>query len=864
MNGTNPPTAELLLQHVEWIRRLARELVADAGAVDDLVQETLTTALERPPLDARGLRSWLARVTRNLAFERARGARSREARERVAARDEALPDTAELSARMELERKLVERLASLPEPYRTALILRFYEDLPPRAIAQRTGAPVATVKSRLLRGLELLRAALDSDSPGGRHAWLAVLVPLARPAPVAPLVWLGGSLMVAKIVAALVLLVGVGFWLNARGPTSRDGAPSTNSTNVATPRGVERELERESPTRAAERESVASRAQLAPNAATSVAATTSEPSFFVRGRVLDGNGFALAGRTLSVRGDGSVDVASASDGSFEFETRVASGELAVADAAWVTVRRGAWSRDAARPSVVIAAPAIDVSGSVVDVDGAPLAGARVRLGLPRDFAARFRDALDGSPDLAWSTESDADGTFALRAAPAIEGASLLATKEGFDTSACEAPLGSLAGLRLVLVAHDALAANLLRGRVVDGLGAPAADARVSLGARCVRVDGDGLFALDLTHALDTSELVAARAGSLPARLARPKDPTATESGWPALVELRLGDATLSIRGRVVEANGAPVANVKVWLAEPTPFGAVGTAPLRLEALLAGGAVPERAIESLAAAPDADGEADFGSAGPLREANAQLYWVATDGDGRFELPGLERRDYTLRVVAPDLRFDFQSRPVRAGESIELVVAEPDAYPRIEGRVVTRLGDPVAGVELQAWTTALELDERVFGGRAHVSRFLAGPTTRSDANGRFALERVRRSDVFFEVSSDAILPLYVDVESLHDPLHVELVVAARAYLDVRGSATSRADAFELLDPRGERVKILSMRKDGYSDFERFALVDGNSGVVTTNTDAATLRLFVADEVTAELPLALRPGVVTSIDY
>jgi RNA polymerase sigma-70 factor (ECF subfamily) len=49
-------------------------------------------------------------------------------------------------------------LATLPEPQRAALVLRYQEDLTPDEIAATLDAPVATVKSHLQRGLKLLRA----------------------------------------------------------------------------------------------------------------------------------------------------------------------------------------------------------------------------------------------------------------------------------------------------------------------------------------------------------------------------------------------------------------------------------------------------------------------------------------------------------------------------------------------------------------------------------------------------------------------------------------------------------------------------------------------------------------------------------
>jgi len=52
-------------------------------------------------------------------------------------------------------------LASLPEPQRAALILRYQEDLTPEEIAELLSAPLARSKS-LQRGLKLLRAKATS------------------------------------------------------------------------------------------------------------------------------------------------------------------------------------------------------------------------------------------------------------------------------------------------------------------------------------------------------------------------------------------------------------------------------------------------------------------------------------------------------------------------------------------------------------------------------------------------------------------------------------------------------------------------------------------------------------------------------
>lgn len=54
-------------------------------------------------------------------------------------------------------------LAGLDPEHRIALVLRYFLDLPPAAIAERTGTSVGTVKSRLHYGLRQARAAVEAS-----------------------------------------------------------------------------------------------------------------------------------------------------------------------------------------------------------------------------------------------------------------------------------------------------------------------------------------------------------------------------------------------------------------------------------------------------------------------------------------------------------------------------------------------------------------------------------------------------------------------------------------------------------------------------------------------------------------------------
>jgi hypothetical protein len=60
----------------------------------------------------------------------------------------------------------------LPEPFKAAILLRYYEDLSPHAIAKRVDAPLETVRARLKRGLQKLRRRLDEDHGGDGRSWV--------------------------------------------------------------------------------------------------------------------------------------------------------------------------------------------------------------------------------------------------------------------------------------------------------------------------------------------------------------------------------------------------------------------------------------------------------------------------------------------------------------------------------------------------------------------------------------------------------------------------------------------------------------------------------------------------------------------
>lgn len=198
--------AESLLQHRAFVQRLARSLVRDEHAAQDLVQETWLEALRHPPRSASAVRSWLARVVRTRAQNVARGDARRLSRERGVAREEADASEDRLRERVAMQHKVVEAVLGLKEPYRTVVLLHYYEGLSPAAIAARRGAPSGTVRAQLTRGHELLRERLDAEYGGVRSAWCAGLAALARGrgATLAPNLAVLGSIAAAAAVPVIL------------------------------------------------------------------------------------------------------------------------------------------------------------------------------------------------------------------------------------------------------------------------------------------------------------------------------------------------------------------------------------------------------------------------------------------------------------------------------------------------------------------------------------------------------------------------------------------------------------------------------------------------------------------------------------
>ena len=320
------PDLSLLLEQSGWLRALARKLVADPHQADDLVQDTWVRALESTPNAELPVRGWVAAVLRNGAARHRRRDADREHRERVASHAEEAPSAHEVVERAALHRDVVQALLALEEPFRTAILLRFFEQRSYAEIAKQTGTTKATVNSRITRGIDRLRGRLDRAYGGDRRAWIIALVPLAGKPSVLELVGHGALEALAPSKGALPMYAAIGaattaavaITLTALSPTPGPAA-STTTVRRSEPAETNGAATLSQPP-AAEREVVADDTGAAPAAVSGPTSTSGE-----RWESAVFHAMHLSPETTSLSvssGAGDLEILPATDGMLRVEGKV--------------------------------------------------------------------------------------------------------------------------------------------------------------------------------------------------------------------------------------------------------------------------------------------------------------------------------------------------------------------------------------------------------------------------------------------------------------------------------------------------------------------------------------------------------------
>jgi RNA polymerase sigma-70 factor (ECF subfamily) len=154
------------LQHLDALYNFAMYLTRKPAEAEDLVQETYLRALRFSSRFQPGthLRAWLFQILRNtfLTFYRLREREAPLAEDGVPDWDAPMFHDApeEGPGVQEVHTDLERALLKLPEQFRTVLLLAEIEGMPLDEVAQVMACPVGTVKSRIFRAKERLRAML--------------------------------------------------------------------------------------------------------------------------------------------------------------------------------------------------------------------------------------------------------------------------------------------------------------------------------------------------------------------------------------------------------------------------------------------------------------------------------------------------------------------------------------------------------------------------------------------------------------------------------------------------------------------------------------------------------------------------------
>jgi len=151
-----------IVDHIPALRRYARVLVRTGDRADDLVQDCVERALSRASLyqPDTNLRAWLFTIMRNIAITQTRKDKLRRS---YAAERMAMDRRAEAPSQADVVvlKDSLRMLGRLSRGEQQAVTLLGLYDLSYEEAAGLSGLPVGTMKSRLSRGRQRLRALLD-------------------------------------------------------------------------------------------------------------------------------------------------------------------------------------------------------------------------------------------------------------------------------------------------------------------------------------------------------------------------------------------------------------------------------------------------------------------------------------------------------------------------------------------------------------------------------------------------------------------------------------------------------------------------------------------------------------------------------
>ena len=161
--GDQQALAELYDRYSSVVYGVALRILQDTGAAEDLLQEVFLQLWRRPDAfdSSRGsLTAWLAVITRHRSIDRLRKRRPEtDIEDCVIAGGSDPRDETERTLVIEKVRAAMNEMSA---DQRTAIDMAFFQGLTHTEIAEKTGEPLGTIKTRIRSGLQLLRTRLAS------------------------------------------------------------------------------------------------------------------------------------------------------------------------------------------------------------------------------------------------------------------------------------------------------------------------------------------------------------------------------------------------------------------------------------------------------------------------------------------------------------------------------------------------------------------------------------------------------------------------------------------------------------------------------------------------------------------------------
>jgi len=166
LEGETEAWGEIISRYKDAVFGLCLGFLRNRADAEDLTHDAFIRAyvnLRRYNLEKR-FSTWMFTIAANLCRNRLRYRRNHPVAE-LPAQIRGGTDPAKIVAADDRHAAIREALNELPYGYRAPLVLRYYNDLPYREIAEILAIPEGTVKTRIHRGKAMLKQRMEERDP---------------------------------------------------------------------------------------------------------------------------------------------------------------------------------------------------------------------------------------------------------------------------------------------------------------------------------------------------------------------------------------------------------------------------------------------------------------------------------------------------------------------------------------------------------------------------------------------------------------------------------------------------------------------------------------------------------------------------